>query len=239
MLVLVAAGLVASTLRSAHEAGWLNVGQGQALDLTWLVVPGSWSSALLTGMLGWQPQPTHVELLGYLVYLVPAAAYVLGPALLARVPPGGGAGRGAADCSRAAAGRQAGGRAVAVKLTDAGCSPSNLEVDAGRTTFKVTNAGTSRVSELELLQGSRILGEKENLVAGLSGSFTLNLRPGRYTLSCPGGTSAATGLLTVGGRAAAASSDPRLQAAVTGYRGYVHGQAVVLVRRVRAFVGVT
>src|SRR3954451_24259180 len=79
VLVLVAAGLVATSLHTAHEAGWLHAGQGQALDLTWLVVPGSWTSALLTGMLGWQPQPTHVELIGYLVFLIPAAVYVLWP----------------------------------------------------------------------------------------------------------------------------------------------------------------
>jgi high-affinity iron transporter len=79
VLVLVAAGLVATTLHTAHEAGWLDAGQGQALDLTWLVVPGSWTSALLTGMLGWQPQPTYIELIGYLVFLIPAAAYILWP----------------------------------------------------------------------------------------------------------------------------------------------------------------
>jgi high-affinity iron transporter len=79
VLVLVAAGLVATTLHTAHEAGWLNAGQGQALDLTWLVVPGSWPSALLTGMLGWQPQPTYIELIGYLLFLIPAAAYILWP----------------------------------------------------------------------------------------------------------------------------------------------------------------
>jgi len=89
VLVLVAAGLVATTLHTAHEAGWLSAGQGQALDLTWLVVPGSWTSALLTGMLGWQPQPTSIELIGYLVFLIPAAAYVLWPprARLTRVAP--------------------------------------------------------------------------------------------------------------------------------------------------------
>src|SRR3954463_2419638 len=86
VLVLVAAGLVASALHTAHEAGWLDAGQGQALDLTWLVVPGSWTSALLTGMLGWQPQPTHIELIGYLVFLIPAAVYVLW-APRARLPP--------------------------------------------------------------------------------------------------------------------------------------------------------
>jgi len=80
VLVLVAAGLVATTLHTAHEAGWLNAGQGQALDLTWLVVPGSWTSALMTGMLGWQPQPTYIELIGYFAFLIPAAAYVLWPA---------------------------------------------------------------------------------------------------------------------------------------------------------------
>ena len=40
----------------------------------WLVVPGTWTSALLTGMLGWQPQPTDAEVIGYLLYLVPADA---------------------------------------------------------------------------------------------------------------------------------------------------------------------
>src|ERR1051325_976723 len=34
VLALVAAGLVASTLHTAHEAGWVNFGQDQALDLT-------------------------------------------------------------------------------------------------------------------------------------------------------------------------------------------------------------
>ena len=95
------------------------------------------------------------------------------------------------------------------RLTDAGCSPATLSLDAGRTTFTVTNAGTGRVSELELLSGARVLGEKENLVAGLSGSFTLTLQPGRYTLSCPGGTTAATGVLTVGGARVAPTTDPR------------------------------
>src|SRR4051794_31017286 len=218
VLVLVAAGLVASTIHSAHEAGWLNTGQGQALDLTWLVVPGSWSSALLTGMLGWQPLPTHAEVIGYLVYLVPAALYVLWPAgvrLRARAPMASGpavvllllvlvlAGCGGKDSAGAA-----GGRTVELKLTDAGRSPSGIKLGGGRTTFNVTTAGPGRVSEVEILLGSRILSEKENLVAGLSGSFTVTLQPGHYALSCPGGTTAATGALTVGGRAVAASSDP-------------------------------
>jgi iron uptake system component EfeO len=241
VLVLVAAGLVASTIHSAHEAGWLNAGQGQALDLTWLVVPGSWTSALLTGMLGWQPLPTYAEVIGYLVYLVPAAIYVLWPAgvrVRARAPMSSGAAVVLLLLVVVLAGCGASGdgaRTVELKLTDAGCQPARLELDAGRTTFNVTNAGTGKVSELEVLQGARILGEKENLVAGLSGSFTLTLQPGEYTLSCPGGATAATGVVRVGGKAVAASTDPRLQAAVTGYNRYVHTQAVELVTRVQAF----
>jgi iron uptake system component EfeO len=92
------------------------------------------------------------------------------------------------------------------------------------------------VSELEVLSGSRILGEKENLVAGLSGSFTLDLQPGQYTLSCPGGTTDAAGVVTVGGNAAASSDDPLLQGAVTGYQRYVTTQAKELVKRVKPFV---
>jgi high-affinity iron transporter len=80
VLVLVAAGLVATVLHTAHETGWLNAGQGQALDLSWLVVPGTWASALLTGMLGWRPHVVHAELIGYIVFLVPAAVFALWPA---------------------------------------------------------------------------------------------------------------------------------------------------------------
>ena len=40
VLVLVAAGLVVNALHTAHEAGWLDVGQGSTVDLTWLVRAG-------------------------------------------------------------------------------------------------------------------------------------------------------------------------------------------------------
>src|SRR3954464_8946575 len=109
-----------------------------------------------------------------------------------------------------------GPKTVEVKLTDAGCDPATIKLDAGRTTFKITNAGTGRVSQAEVLSGARILGEKENLVAGLSGSFTLDLQPGQYTPSFPGAPSAATGVVKVAGNAAT-RADPLLEGALTGY----------------------
>jgi high-affinity iron transporter len=79
VLVFVAAGLLATSLHTAHEAGWFNGLQGQALDLTWLVKPGTISGSLLTGMLGLQPKPTVGETLIYAIYAAPMALYVLWP----------------------------------------------------------------------------------------------------------------------------------------------------------------
>lgn len=79
ILVFVAAGLLATAAHTAHEAGWLNSLQGQAVDLTWLVQPGTISGSLLTGMLGLQPSPTVGEALAYLLYAIPMALYVLWP----------------------------------------------------------------------------------------------------------------------------------------------------------------
>jgi len=79
VLVLVAAGLVATALHTAHEAGWLIGLQAQAADLRWLIAPGSVRSALLTGMLGLQPQPAIGEAVGYFLYAIPMLVYVLWP----------------------------------------------------------------------------------------------------------------------------------------------------------------
>lgn len=79
VLVLVAAGLLATTMHTAWEAGWITFGQDQALNLSWLVQPGTVSAALLTGMLGLQPKPTQIEVAAYLLYAVPMLTYVLWP----------------------------------------------------------------------------------------------------------------------------------------------------------------
>jgi high-affinity iron transporter len=79
VLVFVAAGLFATAAHTAHEAGWINGLQTEAIDLSWLVQPGTVSGSLLTGMLGLQPQPTVIEALVYLAYAVPMALYVLWP----------------------------------------------------------------------------------------------------------------------------------------------------------------
>jgi high-affinity iron transporter len=87
VLVLVAAGLLATSAHTAHEAGWLNVLQAEAFDLTWLVQAGTVSGALLTGMLGLQPDPVIAEVLVYLLYAIPMGLFVLWPDRRSRTQP--------------------------------------------------------------------------------------------------------------------------------------------------------
>lgn len=70
-LVFVAAGLVLTVLRRAHEAGWIVIGQQRTVDLSWLAPNGSVQGALVTGVLGIPPDPRVVEVLGWSLYLVP------------------------------------------------------------------------------------------------------------------------------------------------------------------------
>ena len=79
VLVMVAAGLLASAAGTAWEAGWITGFQSQPLDLSWLVVPGTWTSSLLTGMLGLQPHPSVAQITVYLAYALPMGLYVLWP----------------------------------------------------------------------------------------------------------------------------------------------------------------
>ena len=79
-LILVAAGLVITMLRTAHEAGWLNAGQQPTVDLSWLVQRGTIQSALITGVLGIPADPRRIEVMGWLAYLIPVSLYVYWPA---------------------------------------------------------------------------------------------------------------------------------------------------------------
>ena len=71
VLVVIAAGLVMTAVHTANEAGWLNFGQTQAFDLSWLVRPGTPLESFVTGVLGIQPYPVWIEVIAWLAYLVP------------------------------------------------------------------------------------------------------------------------------------------------------------------------
>jgi high-affinity iron transporter len=79
VLVVVAAGLLMTAAHTAHEAGWLDLGQATALDLRWLVHPGTPWSAVVTGVLGIQPRPTTVEVVVWTLYVAVMLTVVLVP----------------------------------------------------------------------------------------------------------------------------------------------------------------
>ncbi len=127
-----------------------------------------------------------------------------------------------------------GAKKMAFKLTDAGCEPSAAKAPAGPINFEVENAGTSKVTEMEVLDGETVLGEKENLTEGLSGSFALTLEQGEYTIYCPGGDNE-RGTLTVSGKLDSKDS-PEVEAAIAQYREYLKKNTDELVAKTTPFV---
>lgn len=138
VLVLVAGGLVVTAFHTAHEAGWLNTGQGATIDLTWLVRPGSVLASLLTGMLGVQPHPVVIEVIGWLAYVIPIGLYVAWP-------PGRGLSRQRSIALAGLVAAAAGIAAVVVAVT----APARPEVrpatSGGGLTAQVARANTSVV----------------------------------------------------------------------------------------------
>ncbi len=123
-----------------------------------------------------------------------------------------------------------------VTLTDDGCDPATIDAHTGPATFNVTNDGAAGVTEFEILDGDNIIGEVENIIAGISGQFSLNLRAGTYTTYCPGGGENERGVLTVTGEdpTESAGVDPDLDAATTTYHEYVSDQSDQLLTAVKA-----
>jgi high-affinity iron transporter len=85
-LVLIAAGLVMGALRTAHEAGWVTIGQQQVFDFSGWMPSQSMLGALITGLFGLPPDPRLIEVLGWLLYAVPVLVVFLWPARLAAAP---------------------------------------------------------------------------------------------------------------------------------------------------------
>ncbi len=135
-------------------------------------------------------------------------------------------------------GAAAGATKVTIELTDDGCAPSPASVAAGPVTFEITNKNASKVTEAELMQNDIIVGEKENLAPGLSGTFSLHLNAGTYQVYCPNAKTEKTDF-KVTGTAAGASQDPAVKAllaqAVTGYQQFVVAEVDKLVPATKQF----
>ncbi len=136
-----------------------------------------------------------------------------------------------------AGGDPSGGASLKFTLTQLGCTPSQASAPAGPVTISVTNGGDPKVTELEVQNTSGIvLGERENLFPGLSGTFSLDLEPGTYILNCPDGN-VTQGKLTVTGKPFKEHGPAQglLRTAVLQYRTYVEGQTSQLLEGTRRF----
>jgi iron uptake system component EfeO len=127
-----------------------------------------------------------------------------------------------------------GDRKIAMTIESEGCAQNSQTVDAGPATIDVTNKDADDITELEFKRDGHIVGEKENLTPGLSGSFSLTLKEGTYDIVCPDGKN---GTLTV--KAAATGSttaDATTSSAVETYKKYVKEQTALLVSGTQEFV---
>ena len=139
----------------------------------------------------------------------------------------------ATACGSSDDGAPAGAESMSFKITDAGCDPHNAKAKAGPIDFEIESE-SSKVTELEVLDGETILGEKENLTEGLGGSFSLTLEEGEYTLRCNGGEEE-DGVLTVTGELEAENS-PAVDKAIAEYRTYLEQNTDELVAATKPFV---
>lgn len=132
-------------------------------------------------------------------------------------------------------GSSAAAEVLAFDLTDAGCDPVDAEAAAGPITFEVENTSSNPdLHELEVLDGETVLGETPDLSEGDSGTFTLTLEQGEYTLLCPGADGDA-GTLTVTGELETESS-PEVEDAIADYRSYLEENTAELVSATEPFV---
>jgi iron uptake system component EfeO len=126
----------------------------------------------------------------------------------------------------------AAGHVATVTITAAhGCELDATKFAAGGITFKITNKDATAVSEVELLAGERILGEKENVPPGLDGQFAVKIDAGKYTLYCPGAPQEKS-TITVTGKAAPVDNSVAalLKQGTSAYKKYVDTQVGYLVQ---------
>ncbi|MYS89561.1 MULTISPECIES: iron uptake transporter permease EfeU [Streptomyces] len=84
MLVVVAAGVLAYGFHDLQEARFLPGERKLAFDISGTIPPDSWYGTLLKGVFNFQPDPTVLQVVVWLLYLVPTLTLFLAPTGLGR-----------------------------------------------------------------------------------------------------------------------------------------------------------
>ncbi len=144
---------------------------------------------------------------------------------------------GLAACSKDQAPGAAGaGGEVAVAATETACTLAKTDLTAGVNKFTITNNG-AKITEFYVFQGSKALGEVENIAPGTSRSVSVELAAGAYEAACKPGM-VGEGIkqaFTVTGTANSLSEDEKLANAVNNYKQYVQSQSDLFVPKVTEF----
>jgi high-affinity iron transporter len=171
LLIVVAAGVLAYGLHDLQEAGILPGIDNVAYDITSWYSASSWYGTLLKGFFNFSPSPTVLEVVAWFAYLVPVGALFLVLGLT--------------GCTSKATN----GQRVEVAASDSSCGVSTAAFAAGPTTFAITNTGNDVTEVYVYGEDDRVMGEVENVGAGTSRSFTIELGGGSYEVACkPGQT---------------------------------------------------
>jgi iron uptake system component EfeO len=148
-------------------------------------------------------------------------------------PAGGATTPGATTTDAAATG---GVTKVAVTMTGNACQLDTASAPAGPITFTITNKDATAITEVELLSGEKIVGEKENLAPGLPAvSLTLTLGGGDYAVYCPGASPEKVAFKVTGKAAPSPTGSVAqlLQTGATQYGSYVTTQVDSMVTAVQ------
>ena len=118
-----------------------------------------------------------------------------------------------------------------VRVTDKGCDPAALDVEAGKTTFRIRN-DSARAMEFEILKGVEVVEERENILPAFVQTLTAELQPGEYAMTC-GLLSNPQGIVKVAANSAAAPlgkpSPMDLVGPIAQYKVYVTKEVDTLV----------
>jgi high-affinity iron transporter len=86
LLIFVAAGIFKYGIHDFQEAGLLPGLNTHAFDISGVLDPSSWYGAVVSGLFNITPQPSVLEMVAYVVYLVPVLAIFLWPSRTKPVP---------------------------------------------------------------------------------------------------------------------------------------------------------
>ena len=163
----------AAARRSARSTGWLLYAIPMLIYVLW---PAGAEQCACQAR-----SPPRLNSKAHLIAaaLVTGSALALPAAVVSRL-------RVAAPVRAPDRGSDGGGKAVAVTLSDDGCSPAKVTIPAGAVTFNVSNGGSGEGHRARAQnEHGLIIGERENVVEGINGSFSLNLQPGQLHAQLP------------------------------------------------------